>query len=113
METKSHTCSKCVESLGPVPVCSLVNGVVSLSPQEPMLVDSLGLLVVSLTSLACSVKTVLGFFCFLFFVFFFCLFKMKIYTWKPGVLAQAVNTSTQETKAKGYKFEASQKQTKT
>ena len=38
--------------LGAAPVCSLVGGLVSVSPHWPMLADSVGLLVVSLTPLA-------------------------------------------------------------
>jgi hypothetical protein len=40
---------KCVGGLGPAHTCSLVGGLVFVSPHQPRLVDSVGLLVVSLT----------------------------------------------------------------
>ena len=55
METKLHICYICAEGLGPAPACSLVGGSGSVSPHGPRLLDPLGLLVVSLTSLAPSI----------------------------------------------------------
>ena len=54
MKTKLHMCYKCVGGLGPVSAWSLVSGSVSVSPHEPRLIDSVGLLAVSLTLIACS-----------------------------------------------------------
>jgi len=47
MKTKLHICYKYVGGPGPVPAGSLVGGSVSVSPQGPRLVDSVGLTVVS------------------------------------------------------------------
>jgi hypothetical protein len=52
MKTKLHICYKLVGGLDPASTCSLVCGSVSVSPHGPRLVDSVGLLVVSLTPLA-------------------------------------------------------------
>ena len=49
MKTKLHICYKCIGGLGPAPACSLVGGSVSLSSHVFRLVDTIGLLVVSLT----------------------------------------------------------------
>jgi hypothetical protein len=54
MKTKLHICYKCVGSLDPVPVCSLVGGLVSVSSHGPKLVDFVGL-VVFLTPLTHSI----------------------------------------------------------
>jgi hypothetical protein len=54
MKTKLHICYICVGNLGPPHACSLVVDSVSVSPHGPRLVDSVGFLVVSLTSLAPS-----------------------------------------------------------
>ena len=55
MKTKLHICYKwgCV-GLGPASVCYLVGGSVSVGPHGSRLVDSVSLLVVSLTLLGCS-----------------------------------------------------------
>ena len=42
-----------LQILGPVPACSLVGGSVSVSTQEPRLIDSVGLLAMSLILMAC------------------------------------------------------------
>ena len=55
MKVKLHICYKCVGDPGPASVCSLVGGSDSVSPHEPRLVDSVGLLEVSLTPSACSI----------------------------------------------------------
>lgn len=57
MKTKPHICYKCVRGLRPAPICSLVGGLVFVNPYEPSLVDSVGLLVVTLATLAPSVLT--------------------------------------------------------
>jgi hypothetical protein len=49
METKLHISYKCVGGLSPVYAHSLIAGSVSVTPHGPRLVDSVGLLVVSLT----------------------------------------------------------------
>ena len=56
MKTKLHFCSKCagVPRCSPC-ACSLVSDPASMSPHAPRLVDSVGLLKVSLTHLACSI----------------------------------------------------------
>ena len=54
MKTKLHICYRCVGGPGPASACSLVGGPVSVSPHGPRLVGSVGLLVVSLTPLICS-----------------------------------------------------------
>jgi len=51
MKIKLHICHVCVGGLGLVHACSLVGGSVSVSPHRSRLVDSLGLLVVSLIPL--------------------------------------------------------------
>ena len=48
MKAKLHICYKCVGCLGPAPACSLVGGSVPGSTYGPRLVNSIGLLVVSL-----------------------------------------------------------------
>ena len=58
MKTKLHTCHKCVRGLGSAPACSLLGGSVSMSPHRPRVVDSVGLFMVSLTPLACSVLSI-------------------------------------------------------
>jgi hypothetical protein len=55
MKTKLYICCKCVGGLGPTHACSLVGGSVSVSPQGLRLLDSVGLLVMSLTSPALSI----------------------------------------------------------
>ena len=55
MKTKLYLCYKRVGCLGPAPVRSLVGGSVYMSSHKPRLVDSVGLLVVSLTPPAPSV----------------------------------------------------------
>lgn len=62
MKTERHI-FKCVVGLGPAPICSLDDGSVFVSHHVPKLVDSLGLLMVSLTYLDGSIL----FFSFLFF----------------------------------------------
>jgi hypothetical protein len=52
MKTKPHICYICAEDLGLSRGCSLLTGSVSVSPYEPRLVDSVGFLALSLTSLA-------------------------------------------------------------
>ena len=52
MKTKLHTC---VEGLPPSHACSLVGSLVSVGPYGPRLVDYVGFLVMSLTSLALSI----------------------------------------------------------
>ena len=58
IKTKLYICYKCVGDLDPEHACSLVGSSVSVSPHGYRLVDSVGLLVVSLTSLASSVLSV-------------------------------------------------------
>ena len=55
MKTKLHSCYVCVWGLGPVHVCSLVGVSVSVRPYGSRLVDSVGLLVMSLTRPAHSI----------------------------------------------------------
>jgi hypothetical protein len=52
MKNKLHICDICVSSLGPAHAYSLVGGSVSVNPYGPKLVGPVGLLVVSLTTLA-------------------------------------------------------------
>jgi hypothetical protein len=54
MKTKLNTCYKCVGGLDPAPECSLAGDSVSVSSHGPRVVDSVGFLVVPLTSLTCS-----------------------------------------------------------
>lgn len=51
MKTKLSISYICVGDLGPVNACSLVGGLVSVSPHGPQLVDSVGLLVEFLSPL--------------------------------------------------------------
>jgi hypothetical protein len=51
MKTKLHICHKCVRGLGPACACSLVGGSVPVNPHGHRLVDSVSLLVESLTAL--------------------------------------------------------------
>jgi hypothetical protein len=57
MKTKIHICCLYVGCLGPVYACSLVGGSISTDPHIPMLVSSIGILLVSLTPLAPSTLT--------------------------------------------------------
>lgn len=54
-EGHAAICYKCVGGLGPDHECSLLSGLVSVGPSGPGLVDSVGLLVVSLTPVAPSI----------------------------------------------------------
>jgi len=49
-----HNCYICTEDLDPSHACSLVGGLVSVSPYGPRLVDSVGFLAMSLIPLALS-----------------------------------------------------------
>jgi hypothetical protein len=55
MKTKLHICYKCVEVLGPAPACPFIGGSVSVNLHGPRLVDSVGLLVESLSPPAPSI----------------------------------------------------------
>jgi hypothetical protein len=52
MRTKLYICYISIGSLGPYHVCSLIGGSVSGNPFGPKLIDFVGFLMVSLTSLA-------------------------------------------------------------
>ena len=54
MKTKVHIYYKCVEGLGLATACFLIGSSVSVSLHGPRIVDYVGLLVVSLASLASS-----------------------------------------------------------
>jgi hypothetical protein len=57
MKTKLHICYKCVGGPSPVPAYSLVGGSVSVNLHGPRLVDSVGLLVESLSPPAPSIMS--------------------------------------------------------
>ena len=55
MKTKLHICYKCVCGLGLPPAGFMISGPVSVRSHDPQLVDSVGLLVVSLPLLTCLI----------------------------------------------------------